>query len=115
MFNYLPERLHIVEIKKAKYTFSDGDFERLIVYVHGFREFWDEHKEIRNDFPGKWCIDLIADGIELSKPTNRESFDRLIEKGEVKRTSWKDFLHRTENAHQLFLDVNERIRNIESE
>lgn len=104
--------LHIVEIKKAKYDFSDDDFERLIAYVHGFREFWDEHKEIKKDFPGGWQIDLIADGVKLSKLPNREGYNGLLDKHEVIRTSWKDFLHRTETAHQMFLKINDKIKKL---
>ena len=102
--------LHIVEIKKAKYDFADEDFERLIMYVHGFRQFWEDHKEITKDFPSGWRIDLIADGVALSKLPNQESFQGLLIKNEVQRVSWNDFLVRTQNAHQMFLEISERFQ-----
>lgn len=105
--------LHVVEIKKAKYLFSDDDFERLITYVHGFREFWSTREEIIKEFPAGWRIDLIADGVNLSKLPNKESFQSLLDKGEVTRTSWADFLTRTENAHRAFLNISERAKDFE--
>lgn len=102
--------LYIVEIKKAGHTFNDTDFDRLIAYVYGFREFWKQHDEITKDFPGGWRIELIADMVNLSSLTNKESFHSLLEKEEVRRTSWRDFLYRTENAHRMFLQIDEEIK-----
>lgn len=102
--------LHIVEIKKANHKFDDKDFSRLIKYVYAFRDFWDKHREITRDFPGAWRIDLIADDINLSEFSNRESFQRLQEKEEIRVTSWADLLTKAENAHRLFLEVNTRVR-----
>lgn len=106
--------LHIVEIKKSGHEFDDADHERMINYVYAFREFFENNKSLKAEFPQGWQIDLVADGVKLRNLSNRSSFEGCEQRGEVKRTSWHDFLTRAKTAHQQFLDINERLDEVAS-
>ncbi|MDT5268423.1 MAG: hypothetical protein QOH49_609 [Acidobacteriota bacterium] len=100
-------RLHVVEIKTSGHKFDDKDFERLINYADAFDEFFEKNKDFKNEFPRLYVIDLIADEVELTTPSNRRSYAALESEGKLKRLSWQDFLTRATKAHQQFLDVND--------
>ena len=106
--------LHIVEIKTSGHKFNDKDFERMINYVYAFREFFNDNKGLSNEFPSGWQIDLIADGVNLRKLPNKASYQSFIDAGEVKRTTWHDFLTRSKTTHQTFLDVNDKVKTLSS-
>jgi hypothetical protein len=101
--------LHIVEIKKAGHDFDDKDFERMIKYVVAFREFFNQHQDLKNEFSREWRIDLIADGINLRNYANVESFNSFEANDVVKRTTWHDFLTHAKTSHEQFLEISERL------
>lgn len=97
--------LHIVEIKKAGHEFDDDDFARLVNYVDAFNAFFEQNKETVAEFYRGWRIDLVADGEKLRVSTNRHAYKGFIEKKQVHRMSWQDFLSRAKKVHEQFLDV----------
>lgn len=99
--------LHIVEIKKARHQFNDDDFRRLINYVDAFEEFFEENAETVAEFHRDWRIDLVSDGEALRQSVNQRAYQGLIEKGRLKRVSWRDFLTKAKKVHEQFLDVHE--------
>lgn len=99
--------LHIVEIKKAGHDFNDADYDRLSNYVEAFEEFFIENKETIQDFSRGWRIDIVADGENLTDRTNRRAYKSLVEKKQVKRMSWEDFLRNAKKVHEQFLDVHD--------
>ncbi len=107
------DMLHIVEIKRLGHMFDDADFERLINYVYAFDEFFKTHEFLKTEFPRGWAIDLVADGERLKNLANRSSFELFREKGMVRRTKWNDFLVRAKQAHEQFLDISDRVREIQ--
>ena len=103
-------KLHIVEIKKPKHNFDDNDFDRLINYVYGFREFFSSHEQVASEFPEGWQIDLVADDVKLSGLSSKESFEGFETHGEVVRMTWVDFLMRAKIAHEKFLETREQFQ-----
>jgi len=99
--------LHIVEIKTRGHGFADNDFDRLIAYVHGFTDFFNDCKAFSVEFPRGWRIDLVADVVAIKDRSKKLLFEKLVEDGHIERLGWQDFLTRTKNAHQMFLDVND--------
>jgi hypothetical protein len=99
--------LHIVEIKKSGHAFDDNDFDRLINYVDAFEKFFKENQETVAEFYRGWRIDLVADGENLRKSSNRHAFERFVESNRVKRMSWRDFLTRAKKVHEQFLDIHD--------
>jgi hypothetical protein len=107
-------RLHIVEIKKADHKFDDADLERLTNYVDAFDEFFEAHRILATNFPLGWQIDLIADGENIRKSSNKQAYKAARDAGKVFRVSWVDFLDRAKKTHEQFLDAHdlgERRRN----
>ncbi len=104
------DRLHVVEIKKAGYCLADSDFERLSHYVDAFDAFFAEHDEVKTDFPRGYVIDLVVDCVNLRSYVNEQLFSRWAREDRVKRSSWQDFLTRAKKAHEMFLEVSDRIR-----
>jgi hypothetical protein len=102
--------LHIVEIKTSNHEFNDKDFERMINYVYAFDEFFDKNKELRDEFPRGWRIDLITDGVNLHNLSNKTSFDTYQKDDKVKKMTWHDFLTRAKKAHEMFLEISEKAR-----
>ena len=99
------QMLHIVELKAPGHSFNGNDFDRLQNYVQAFRAFFEENKELAGEFPRGWRIDLIADGIRITDDTRRNAFELFLEKKEVQRTTWNDFLHRARQANEEFLRI----------
>ena len=99
--------LHIVEIKKADHDFDDTDLDRLINYVEAFDKFFEENKLAVSEFHRSWKIDLVADGENIRKASNRMAFERIREQGKVVRVSWQDFLMRAKKVHEQFLEVHD--------
>jgi len=96
-------RLNIVEIKAPGYCLGDDDGRRLSNYVRAFREFFHAHKEFSREFATGWRIKLIADGVNFRDATVKEAYDSYVTKGELRRSSWEDFLLRARQAHEDFL------------
>jgi hypothetical protein len=103
----LGHKLHVVEIKKPKYDFSDDDAERLINYFDAFDSFFEEHKAIRNEFPEEYEVVLIVDGLGMKASNNRRVIDGLVEKKKLVHVKWKDFLANARKAHEQFLTISD--------
>jgi uncharacterized protein (UPF0335 family) len=101
--------LHIVEIKSANHTFDDHDMERMMNYVEAFDEFFDKNKGLVREFSRGWRIDLVTDNVELRVPANKYSFRSFEKEKKVERITWEDFLARTKIAHEMFLEVSEKL------
>lgn len=101
-------KLYVVEIKRPNYGFSDSDAERLNNYFEVFDEFFDNQKQIRHEFPQGYQIILIVDEMNMKTATNKRSIDYAIRDSKLDCVNWKDFLMRAMNAHQTFLDINEK-------
>ncbi|MHB1034006.1 MAG: ATP-binding protein [Pirellulales bacterium] len=104
----LGHRLHVVEIKKPKYSFGDADAGRLVNYLDVFDKFFEDHETIREEFPQGYEILLIVDSIKLNKPANRRSIEAAIKEKKVSHVKWKDFLNRAKKSHEQFLDASDR-------
>lgn len=100
-------QLHFVEIKASGHAFDDVDCERLLPYADALDEFFGEHRELAREFPLGYQIDLIADGVSLGNPAHRRAFQGLLEKQQVVRRPWADFLHTAKVAHEAFLRISE--------
>lgn len=98
-------KLRIVELKKPGHAFDVADYDRLQNYVVALQEFFAVNKELEQEFPDGWHIDLIADSVRLGDDTRRIAFDSFMKNEIVVRTNWNDFLTRAEQAHSSFLDV----------
>ena len=101
-------KLHIVEIKRPGHRFAGPDYERLERYIDAFKRFVDEHEGMSSAFPDGWVIDLIADGVNLSDTTQSYAFEAFVERGDVERRTWNDFLAAATTAHQRFLEVHDK-------
>lgn len=95
--------LHIVEIKRAGHHFDDADWERLNNYVDAFEDFFDSNPLLKSEFNG-WKIHLIVDGINL-KSSAKRAFEKVQSDGNLEKVTWRDFLLRTEKAHEQFLEA----------
>lgn len=98
-------RLHIVEIKAPGHAFGDADYDRLQNYVSAFEEFFEEHKQLAATFPEGWQIDLIADSVNLQQKANVYAFNSFLEKRQVARKTWEDFLQSAVQAHSQILEI----------
>lgn len=103
----LAHKLHIVEIKRPNYSLGDADAERLLNYLDVFDAFFDEHRQIQNEFPDGYDITLIVDAIGSLKSNNRRSIEAAKRDKKLEHVRWKDFLLKSMNAHQQFLDAND--------
>ena len=103
-------RIRLVEIKKPGHSFDDDDFDRLFRYVNAFREFFAANETIASNFSKGWCIDLVADGVNISDGAKAEAFQRCLDQNEVARVTWTDFLDRAKTAHEQFLDARDQAR-----
>lgn len=99
--------LHIVEIKRANHKFDDNDFERLNNYVDAFEEFFADNPVIAQEFPKGWRIDLVADGENLKKSSNKKAYQKIQDDEHLSRIGWRDFLARTQKVHEQFLDAHD--------
>lgn len=97
--------LHIVEIKKANHAFDDNDLDRLLNYVDAFERFFADNALAVSDYHRGWQIDLVADGENIKKISNKQAFKRVKEHGQVRRVTWREFLIRAKKVHEQFLDV----------
>lgn len=104
----LGHRLYIVEIKRPKYDFVDGDAERLVNYIDVFDAFFAEHESIRNEFPQGYQIILIVDSLGHKKPAHRQSIAAALRSEKLAHVKWKDFLYRTKRAHEQFLEASDK-------
>ena len=98
-------RLRVVEIKAPKHRFNRDDLLRLTNYVVALRELFEMHESMSNAFAHGWQIDLVVDSISLTDTFHKETFDRYVDKREVVRITWEDFISRAEQANNMFLDV----------
>lgn len=105
-------KLHIVEIKKPGHLFDVADFSRLENYVEAFEQFFAENQGIAANFPERWVIHLIADGVNVTDRTARRAFESLRDKQLVVVRTWTDFLAGAVAAHEAFLDVYEEARSL---
>ncbi|HJP60769.1 MAG TPA: hypothetical protein VJ865_12250, partial [Gemmatimonadaceae bacterium] len=103
------QRLRVVEIKASGHAFDDNDCERLLNYIDAFDQFFAEHSSVREEFPSGYQIDLIADGLNLKKPANKQAFAAALEKSKVVRSKWIDFLNRAKKSHEAFLRISNRV------
>ncbi len=103
----LGHKLYIVEIKRPKYKFNDSDAERLVNYIEVFDEFFEKHKEVQADFPQGYQIILIVDDLDMKRPNNKQAIKAALKDEKLRHTNWKDFLLRTKNAHNQFLEAND--------
>lgn len=101
-------QLHIVEIKCPGHNFDGDDYARLENYALAFDEFFDKNPGIVKDFPDRWQIDLIADGVNLTDATQRYAFTGFETDKKVARQPWNDFLDAAVRAHEAFLAAYEQ-------
>lgn len=106
----LGHKLHIVEIKRPKYGFTDKDADRLINYLDVFDDFFKEHETIRDEFPQGYEINLIVDSLNLKKPANRRSIDAAEKDKKLFHVKWKDFLNRAKKGHEQFLEASDKAK-----
>jgi hypothetical protein len=97
--------LHVVEIKVPGHKFANDDYERLEHYVEAFDEFFAANTQVSAAFADGWQIDLIADGVNLTKTTEKIAFDSFVKDGKLVRQTWDDFLASATRAHEEFLDI----------
>jgi histidine kinase/DNA gyrase B/HSP90-like ATPase len=102
------ERLHIVEIKAPGHKFDDKDMDRLANYIESFDEFFESNVAFKNEFPLGYQIDLVADGVNLKKPANKQAFNAALKGAKVRRASWLDFLTLAKKSHELFLAISDK-------
>ena len=103
-------RLTIVEIKAPGYQLGDDDGHRLSNYVTAFRDFFSDNQEFLGQFAAGWRIELIADGVHFRDTTVKEAYASHEARGELKRSSWQDFLLRARLAHEDFLNAQRAAR-----
>lgn len=100
------QRLHVVEIKVPGHAFGSTDFTRLHNYVLAFTEFFANHQGlVAAAFPHGWQIDLVADGVNITDTIQKDAFASYLDKGQVLRQSWNDFLAAATTANEAFLDA----------
>jgi hypothetical protein len=95
--------LHIVEIKRSGHNFDDEDWKRFANYPVAFGEFFNKNPGIATSFPNSWKITLIADGEDLKESSSKLGYQGCLQRGEVTRTSWNDFLLSAKTSHEQFL------------
>jgi len=102
-------RLNIVEIKAPGYAFADTDMDRLANYIEAFDQFFQDHMNVRGEFPDGYRITLIADSENgMKKPTNKQSFNAARKDGKLVRIPWEDFLADAKRAHEEFLEISDK-------
>ena len=104
----LGHKLHVVEIKRPKYSFGDADADRLLNYLDVFDKFFEDHETIREEFPQGYEILLIVDSIKLVKPASRRSIEAAMKEKKLIQVKWKDFLNRAKKGHEQFLDASDK-------
>lgn len=102
--------LRIVELKKPGHDFADEDYQRLQNYVDAFEDFFAANADLAAQFPDGWQIDLIADGVKLKDKTVGRAFSSMVDKRQVIRHSWYDFLGHAVTTHEQFLDAHDRTK-----
>lgn len=103
-------KLHIIELKARGHTFSNDDFDRLQNYVAALRDFFDRNPRIEAEFPEGWQIELIADAVSVTDMTRENAWERFVEQGWVKRSTWDEFLLRSRTANEAWLKVSREAR-----
>lgn len=98
-------RLHVVELKAPGHGFNDADYDRLQNYVDAFEEFFEQHRQVSSAFPEGWQIDLIADSVNLQRRANVHAFSSFMNKRQVVRSTWEDFLQAAVQAHAQILQL----------
>lgn len=106
--------IHIIEIKKPNWSFTNDEMDRLQKYVETMQLFLtdDGHKKI-SEIYRDFHIDLVCDGMNLSG-IYKLAFEGLESNGKITRYNWSDFLMRTKLMHEDFLKVATRQRMIAS-
>lgn len=97
--------VHLIELKKVDHAFDDTDCDRLLPYFEWLDDFFDNNKELTEEYPRGYRIDLIADGVNLRQPANKKALSSYDSEGKYRRRSWQDFLARAKTAHMQFLDA----------
>lgn len=105
---HLGNQLHIVELKKPNHNFANADYDRLQNYLVAFETLFAEHDSFKTAFPEGWVVDLVADGDAVKDTTRRRAFEAALDKKQVVRMTWVDFLHRAATAHSEFLEAHDR-------
>lgn len=105
-------RLRVIELKAPGHTFRHSDFGRLQKYVVALRHLFEENNVIRRAFPDGWQLDLVADNVSLTNQSEADAFASYVDRNEVERITWTDFVARAEQANSQFLDIRDASREV---
>ncbi len=103
---------HIVEIKRPKHALTNVEMDRIVNYHDQIKSFLndDRHREFQKFFPD-FHITLVCENLAL-EGAQRAAYDGYVTAGRLTHVNWRDFLLRTETAHQDFLNEAERQRTL---
>ena len=102
--------VQIVEIKKPHHLLSDSEMDRIVKYHNIMKSFLEgnKHESFKKWFQD-FHITLICDRLELNG-MSRAAFDGYKLARKLTHMSWTDFLSKSKQAHQDFLDEANRQR-----
>lgn len=104
--------IEIIEIKRPDHAIKDDEWERIINYNQQMENFLKD--PINKDFVKSFSIyhiTLVCDRVDL-KPVAQSSFDGLKSRGILTHIDWRNFLIRTRQMHQEFLNEADRQKRI---
>ena len=95
--------LQIIEIKRAKHSITNKEWDRIQVYIDTMSEFLakDGHQDFRDIFK-RFFVTLVCDEIGLTG-AQLKAFDSYRKDGQVEHITWTNFLLRTQHMHKDFL------------
>lgn len=95
--------IQVIEIKPPGHVFGDNDFVRLNKYDDALQDFFSKHEGYLKEFPGKYCITLIADEIKISDTGWSKGFESMKKDGRLVVKTWEVLLNETKMDHQAFV------------
>ncbi len=103
--------VQIIEIKKPHHELTNPEMDRIVVYHDNMEAFLKENPF--NDYFRDFHITLVCDGSKLTG-SPRAAFNGYRDSGKMTLMNWTDFLLRTKQVHQDFLEEAMRQRELTS-
>jgi hypothetical protein len=83
---------------------NDDEFVRIVKYYTALKKFLKDHPLFSVAFPRGVNVVLVCDDLDLTAE-RQDHFDRLHASGVLLKYNWREFLSKTENAHEDFLNA----------
>ena len=104
--------LQIVEIKRPKHKLTNGEWDRIQLYIDQMEKFLNlpGHQDFKRIFK-EFNVTIVCDNIDLTG-AQAKAFKAYKDERKAEHITWAAFLQRTEKMHKEFLDEAEQQRKL---